>query len=295
MATILVTGSEGFIGKNLVAKLKEIGHVVIGLDVKAEADLVHDLNNELDWRPASSVDAVVHLSAVTGVRSVGVDYTTNIRSTQSIVKWCVKHGVRRIINASSSSIYGPRSDPMREAYKAAPISDYAKSKLLCEEWLRRTGVQTYGMNVTNLRFFNAIGKHQREDMFPSIAVRFKRDGFPIKLNGNPRRAWTAVNDIVEGVVLSLQTFSNLNPRFVTLNIGSDKNISLKELLKKLETVVGSPVDFIEGEADGRDVPITTCDSLVTQHILGWKPDPDNVDAALSDLWTQIQRNTRSST
>lgn len=292
MKTVLVTGSQGFIGRNVMEILPKYGHSVIGLDRKDGAIIVHDLNNPLDWTPAVHVDAVIHLAAVTGVRSTGVDYTENIRVTQSIVNWCVRNGVRQLINASSSSVYGSRSDPMREAYKAAPISDYAKSKLLCEEWLRRTGVQTHGLNITNLRLFNAIGKHQREDMFPAIAVKRKLQNVHVSLYGNARRSWTSVDDIVRGIDLCLNTFANMNPRFVTLNMGSDKNISLKELLKKLETVAGSPVDYDENESDVRDVPTTLCDSMVTQHVLGWKPNPENVDAALSDLW--IQRNTRSS-
>jgi UDP-glucose 4-epimerase len=243
MPTVLVIGGAGFIGRALVQRLlhepTREGLEVRTLDLEPVRipDCVAFEGCILDPpaidRAMRGCDAVVHLAAHLGVQRSDTDRVrcleVNITGTRNVLAACAAHGVRRLVFASSSEVYGEYGTArVSETSAVSPGSVYAVSKLAGEEYVRGYAAR-HGFEHTILRLFNVFGPGQREEFVVPRFVRAAIDGRSPEVYGTGLqvRAFCSVQDIVQGMVLAL-----FSPRAAgeIFNLGNDAEaITIREL------------------------------------------------------------------
>ena len=295
---LLVTGAAGFIGSHLAARALDLGHDVVGLDAYDETlydRAGHETNaRTLLGRPrfrlvegdvldprlvgdlVRGVDVVVHLAALAGVRpSLGqpARYArVNVEGTTNVFEACATAGVRRVVFASSSSVYGERTDvPFREDDPAlAPASPYAATKRM-GELLASTYRDRHGLGITSLRFFTVYGPRQRPEMAIASFARKILAGRPITLygDGTSARDYTYVDDILDGVWAAAE---RVTPGALAVyNLGGSRTTTLVRLVELLGAALGrTPVVEWAPDQPG-DVPVTCADLRRAGAELGYAP------------------------
>ena len=289
----LVTGAAGFIGSSLIDSLLGKGRTVVGVDdfsrnydpKQKRENLEEALQNaNFEMRSANllepgslemlnGVDTVYHLAGQPGVQtSWGSGFEThlerNVLATQLLLERCLENNVRRVVMASSSSVYGPTNRESKETDLPHPVSPYGVSKLAAEHLAFVYAER--GLDVISLRLFTVYGPRQRPDM--SIHRMFdsalKGEPFPLWGEGKQRRSFTFVDDIVEVFQLA---GSVRKARNRVLNAGGAEPVELLDLIKTVEELVGCPITLQQLQKRPGD-PDLTCASkdLVTEE-LGWKP------------------------
>jgi len=295
---ILITGGAGFIGSHFAVKmLKEQHEVAIidnmhpyysverkkqHLDVikKAgdfqfyQADLL-DREKTIDIIKRISPEAIVHLAALPGVaysilRPLEyIDY--DVKATVNVLEGAGKAGVKQVIFASSSSVYGMmRNIPFKEEMAAGkPISPYAASKYAAESFCHVYG-HLYGMDVKILRFFTVYGPWGRPDMAIANFIKKLKNREEITIFGEGgSRDYTYVGDIVNGMSLALK---NLEQSAI-INIGSGRPISMDQLLDELKVYYPDMKIWREENRAG-DVDRTWADLSLARELLGYEPEVD---------------------
>lgn len=250
--TILLTGCMGFIGSNLTGKLLLAGHRVIGVDnlsnpsigptdrMKAEAgeawanfkffkEDIRNYDGIYSIMMHERVNAVVHLAAIGSVPfsfSQPIDfYEVNCAGFATVLQTARDCGIRRVVFASSSSVYGNAPDATRvEGLEGYPTSPYAISKVQNEMHARVWGLVNK-MELIGLRFFNVYGPGQRFDSKFSAVIPQWINAQKIRVCGNTVRDFTYVDDVCMAVRLSLEGAGH---GFV-VNVGAGYGTSLREL------------------------------------------------------------------
>ncbi len=290
---ILVTGAAGFIGSHLVDTLVNLGHDVVGLDnfdgsydIRAkERNLQMALSRPqfsfvrgdiLDGDTLTEIlrkreiEIVVHLAAKTGVRSSIGDplgyHRTNVLGTVNVLEAARVFGITRIIYASSSSVYGNnRKTPFSEDDSVDhPVSPYAASKR-AGEVICRNYHSMYGLNIYALRFFTVYGPRQRPDMAIHKFTRLILNGckIPVFGEGNLRRDFTFIDDIIQGVTNSVERVRG----FELINLGESTTISVSRLIEVIEAglskrAVIELLPIQEGDVDETYADITKARRLI---------------------------------
>jgi UDP-glucuronate 4-epimerase len=302
LSRVLVTGAAGFIGSHVVERLAAAGREVVGLDnfdpyydpaIKrrnvAEASKLDGFRFvEGDIRDAAlvtrlvadhGVDAVVHLAAKAGVRP-SIEHPSlyadvNVTGTTVLLEAARRAKCRAFVLASSSSVYGARSDaPFRETDPpAAPMSPYAATKQAAET-MGRTFHLLHGLDVTALRFFNAYGPRQRPDM---AVHKFSKlilagDEIPFYGDGSSRRDHTYVVDIADGVARALERCPGSGWR--VYNLGNSSTTTLSELVAALEELWKKTARLRRLPDQPGDVPMTCADLTTVRREIGFKPATD---------------------
>lgn len=297
---ILVTGAAGFIGSNLVDRLLADGHTVLGLDnfndfydplikrrnlKKARAHALFDLyeGDITDPRDVAKAfqeaepDRVVHMAAWAGVRPSierpAIYQKVNVEGTTNLLEQCRKDGVKHFIFASSSSVYGDREQvPFRETDSVDhPISPYAATKkageLLCHTWHH-----LFGLNTHCLRFFTVYGPRQRPEMAIHKFTRLIAAGQPITLygDGSTSRDYTYVDDIVDGVVASVERCAG----YRIYNLGESKTTQLSDLVQHIARAVGKEAQITYLPVQPGDVTRTFADVTRAREELDYAPSID---------------------
>lgn len=296
---VLVTGAAGFIGSHVCERLLADGHDVVGYDhfntfydpalkeanVAAIAALGGDrfglVRADLRDLPAlqaatDGVDAVVHLAAMAGVqpsiREPLVYEDINIRGTLHVLEAMRAAGVKRLVFASSSSVYGnaERAPFSEDARVDRPISPYAATKkageLLCHTWHH-----LHAINTVCLRFFTVYGPRQRPDLAINKFIRLIDHGEPLSLygDGSSSRDYTFVLDTVDGVARALAKTEA--PGYGIYNIGNSGPTSLRELVQHIEDAVGKPARITWLPMQPGDVERTWADLTQAHAALGYTP------------------------
>lgn len=293
---IIVTGAAGFIGSNLCELLLAQGHQVIGVDnlndflysaYRKHENLYNcyhnpnfyffpisfyhpDMNNIL----RQGIDVVVHLAAHAGVRpsiqNPHAYYRNNVEGTLLLLNMMVRHGVGHMVFASSSSVYGERTNvPFKEEDKVdTPISPYAATKKACEE-MGFTFFTNHKINFTALRFFTVYGPRGRPDMAPYKFMDAVLRNKPILVygDGTAKRDFTFVGDIIDGIHSAI-----LNPMgYEIFNLGNGTPLSVMDLINETESVTGiNAIIEYKTPAIG-DVPITYADISKAKKLLKYNP------------------------
>ena len=295
---VLVTGVAGFIGSHLAKRLATRGDRVIGLDNFDEtlypaslhmanlaqvADVVEFtkgdfLDSELLEQLFSRhrFDAIVHLGALAGVRPSLLQpkryQRVNIEGTLNLLEACRAYGVRRFVFASSSSVYGAHNEvPFRERDPAVrPASPYAASKrageLFCSNYS-----DLYGIATSALRFFTVFGPRQRPEMAIHKFARLIDSGSPVPFygDGSSARDYTFIDDIIDGVVSSVDHCGNGQHR--VYNLGGSRTTTLARLIELLEAELGKRALLDRQPDQPGDVPITYADVTEAARDLGYAP------------------------
>jgi UDP-glucuronate 4-epimerase len=295
---VLVTGGAGFIGSHTCERLVAMGREVVCLDnfddYYPPADKRENLSAlmrhqgfwlvEGDIRDRSAldrafslgpVDALVHLAAMAGVRrSVEMPelYTeVNVLGSLRLLEAAKYYGVRTVVLASSSSVYGSRSTvPFREDDPIdAPLSPYAATKRSME-LLGYVYWRLHGISVTVLRFFTVYGPRGRPDMAPYLFTRAILEGRPVQVfgDGSAKRDYTFIDDAVDGILAAI---TRSPAPYRIYNIGSSRPISLLEFISVIERVTGSKALVTHAPERPGDVPITYADLTRAYRELGYWP------------------------
>ena len=294
---ILVTGGAGFIGSHLSEKLLSLGYSVTvidnfdafysrGIKIKnIERSLINSNFRflELDIRDYNSLieklnehyGSIIHLAAKAGILpsiQKPLEYTeTNIVGTQNLLEFAKNKGIKKFIFGSSSSVYGINTNvPWSEHDNVLkPISPYAATKV-SGELLGQVYSSLYNIQFLALRFFTVYGSRQRPDLAIHKFTKMIVEGTPIPFfgDGNTKRDYTFVDDIVNGIV---QTLAYEDSKYEIFNLGNNNPVSLLELVKTIELVVGKKAILQKLPQQQGDVPITYANIEKAQNLLNYQP------------------------
>jgi nucleoside-diphosphate-sugar epimerase len=259
----LVTGGAGFIGSHLVMRLLERGDTVRVFDnlshstranlarVEADLEFIEGDLRDLDavQRAVARIEVVFHEGALGSVpRSIAdpaTSFEVNANGTLNVLVAAREAGVRRLIYASSSSVYGRTpSAVMDESMAPAPVSPYAVSKLAAEQ-MCTAFTRTYGLETVSLRYFNVFGPRQNPwSPYAAVIPRFlnalSRGERPtIYGDGKQSRAFTYVGNVVDGNLRAVDTAGVAGEVF---NIAADETTSVNELLCGIASMMGVTAD-----------------------------------------------------
>jgi len=240
---------------------------------------------------------VVHLAAKAGVRpSVAepVLYAdVNVTGTTVMLDTAQRAGCRTFVTASSSSVYGKRTDaPFRETDPpAAAQSPYAATKQACEA-ISRSFHELHGMDVTALRFFSAYGPRQRPDLAAHKFSKLLHAGqeIPFYGDGSTRRDYTYVGDIADGVVRALDRCPGSGWR--VYNLGNSATVSLSELVAALERLWDVKAELKRLPDHPGGVPLTCADLTIVGREIGFAPTT-SLDAGLAKFAGWYRRTVES--
>jgi UDP-glucuronate 4-epimerase len=294
----LVTGGAGFIGSHLCERLLLAGHAVWVLDdLNPFYDVALKENNLRDLaalgRPFTfcrgdvtdpgclrellagvAFDQIIHLAARAGVRpslqEPALYQKVNVEGTTHLLEAARRRGVKKIIIASSSSVYGVNSKiPFAESDPIfSPASPYAASKLACEA-LGHVYHHVYGMDVALLRFFTVYGPRQRPDLAIHKFTRLIEAGRPVPVfgDGSSARDYTFVNDTIDGIMACTEKEFG----FQIINLGEAQTVTLHYLLALLEQALGKKAVIDRQPPQPGDVQVTCADLAKAKKILGYQP------------------------
>jgi UDP-glucuronate 4-epimerase len=297
---IVVTGAAGFIGSHLSERLSARGDEVVGFDsfdpfyprATKEQNLAALRGQarftfvEGDIRDAAALarafgdvraDVVVHLAALAGVRPSLAEPAryadVNLVGTQRVLDAARAAGVRRFVFASSSSVYGGDSEPpFKESDLCLrPLSPYASTKRAGELMLW-TAHHLYALDVTCLRFFTVYGPRQRPDLAIHKFGRLISAGQTIPLfgDGSTSRDYTFIDDIVDGVVSSIDE-AVAAPGFRIYNLGGSRTTTLLGLVELLSQALGKKANVDWQPEQPGDMKRTLADVTLSGRALGYAP------------------------
>lgn len=232
----------------------------------------------LDALPGQ-IDTVIHLAALAGVRPSIADPLryehVNVRGTNVILEWARARGIRNVVFASSSSVYGNTPTvPFRETDEVRrPISPYAATKV-SGELIAHTYHHLFGLSVVALRFFTVYGPRQRPDLAIHKFARLLRDGRPIPMFGDGRteRDYTYIDDIIQGVTGAVAFLErSTEPTYEVVNLGESQTISLREMIEVLSEGMGIAPNIERLPMQPGDVNRTFADVSKAGALFGYQP------------------------
>lgn len=301
MKKYLVTGGAGFIGSTLVDRLLKEGNSVIVVDnfcdfyspeIK-ENNVKHNLNNlnyklyKMDIRDNeqlskvfsdNKIDGIFHLAAMAGVRpsieNPILYQEVNGIGTQNILEEAKKNNIKNLVMASSSSVYGNCKEvPFKEDFIVDyAISPYAATKK-SNEVMAHVYHHLFNMNIIMLRFFTVFGPRQRPDLAINKFTRLMLDGKEIPMfgDGSTSRDYTYVDDIVDGIIKSMNYAENNNNVYEIINLGNSSPISLKEMISIIGETIGVEPVINQLPMQPGDVERTYADISKARKLLNYEP------------------------
>ena len=288
---ILVTGSDGFIGCHLTALLVAKGHQVEGIDTNkslvpawlrrerkkwssihsTDCD-IRDLRSLIETIAQASPDVVIHLAAKPGVAGAEQDPESydavNVRGVANLVNACRVSNVKRIVHASSSSVYGDAVGKIMENSQLRPMGHYGTTKVRGEQLLQDAS-KDGDIDVLILRPFSVVGARGRPDMAPWRFAEALRADEEIQVHAGAGRDFTAVEDVARAFALAAEADTK---GCHMVNIGGGEPHLASELAERLANSLGrrcrmkpSPLPIY--------MPVSThADIAQARSLLGWKPE-----------------------
>ena len=305
--TVLVTGSDGFIGSHVVETLIDLG-------ARVRAFALYNSFGSLGWLDSSSVfhdaldsgqaefvlgdirdaehvsksvagvDVVLHLAALIAIPYSYVaprSYVdTNITGTLNLLEAVRKHGTRRLIHTSTSEVYGtPDTVPITEDHTLRGQSPYSASKIGADK-MAESYALSFGTPVTVLRPFNTFGPRQStRAVIPTILSQLLAGASELRLGSlHPKRDFTFVTDTALGFARA--AIADLEPG-TTVQLGTGRTASIGEIVDLAFKITGTKADVVTEDErirpDGSEVEILLSDPTKAKELLGWEPLVDLED------------------
>ena len=295
MGNYLVTGAAGFIGARTAEFLIKDGHTVLGIDNLNDAYdprmkeyrlqkmqampgfTFHKLDisdkSIIDQFKDEKFDGVINLAARAGVRysveNPWVFVESNVIGTLNLLEICRVTGTKKFIIASTSSIYGgdPPYPTPESAPSSEPLQPYAASKKGAEAMCHAYH-HLYDIDVSVVRYFTVYGPAGRPDLALFRFVQWISEGRPVRVNGDGEqsRGFTYVDDIARGTILALKPVG-----YEVINLGGHEVITINNLIKLIEEVVGRKADIQYGPPNPADMFTNWADVSKAGELLGWEP------------------------
>lgn len=299
--TYLVTGGAGFIGSSLADFLLKKDYKVVVIDnfcdfydpsikrnnVKDNLDNPNYKLYEIDLRCKSDVekvfrenkiDVVIHLAAMAGVRpsieNPILYQEVNCIGTQNLLEVMKEYGVKNLVMASSSSVYGNNK---KVPFKETDIVDYAISPYAAtkksNEVMTHVYHKLFNMNVIMLRFFTVYGPRQRPDLAINKFTRLMLNDEEVTMfgDGTTSRDYTYIDDIVSGIYSSINYALNNKDVYEIVNLGNSSPVSLKEMINTIAEVLDKEPKIKEMPMQQGDVNITYADISKAKEMLNYDP------------------------
>jgi nucleoside-diphosphate-sugar epimerase len=318
MANYLVTGAAGFIGARTSEILIKDGHTVVGVDNLNEAYdprvkeyrlnrlqalegfTFHkwDISEKsiIDHFKDHQFDGVINLAARAGVRASVKDpwvyVESNMIGTLNMLEVCRATGTKKFIVASTSSIYGedPPYPTPESASSSKPLQPYAASKKGAEA-MTYAYHHLYDIDVSVVRYFTVYGPAGRPDLSIFRFVQWISEGKPVRVNGDGEqsRGFTYIDDIAQGTILALKPVGH-----EIINLGGHEVITINNLIKLIEDVVGRKAIVEYGPPDLADMRSNWADVTKAGELLGWEPQ-FNMRSGIEKLveWYNAEREWAS--
>lgn len=296
---ILLTGCAGFIGSHLCELLLANGHRIVGIDNfddfydrKAKENNLKGFEGHANFRFIEAdltqlrsfelidedIDTVIHLAAKAGVlpslKNAEGYIQSNITATNHILEWMRQRNIKKLLFASSSSVYGNNTKiPFSETDPVeGPISPYAFTKRSCE-LMNYSYHHLYHIDVLNLRLFTVYGPRQRPDLAIHKFVKLIDKGEAISMfgDGSTARDYTFVGDTVQGFVKALEYVHSKQGLFEIINLGNNSPVQLKDLIAAIGTAMGREPQIKHLPMQPGDVHITFADINKAGQLLGYAP------------------------
>lgn len=294
---IFLTGAAGFIASKTAEMLVQAGHEVVACDnmndyydvelKKLRLSRILDLNgfefHEIDIENYAALeelfkrhefDVIMNLAARAGVRysieNPHVYMTTNAHGSLNLLELAKKHGVKKYVLASTSSLYAGQPMPFKEDLPVnTPISPYAATKKAAET-MAYTYHHLFGIDVSIVRYFTVYGPASRPDMAQFRFMRWIDEEKPIQLYGDGRQArdFTYVDDIAKGTVAAMKPLG-----YEIINLGGGQNpISVNAMIAKLEALLGKKAKVENLPFNAADMKETWADISKAKELLNWRPE-----------------------
>jgi UDP-glucose 4-epimerase len=296
MVKILITGGAGFIGSHLAIRLAQADHEVVVIDnldpyysvelKKKNLKLVTSNNNtsfincdilsypDLNSIIEDGIEYIFHEAAQPGVRASIEDpmkpLNVNIHGTLNILQSAIDNDVKKVINASSSSVYGKVEHlPFQETHPTHPLSPYGVSKLAAEHYCR-VFTQIYGIPTVSIRYFTVYGPRMRPDLAIPIFTQNLLENQPPEIfgDGDQTRDFTFVDDIITANEKLLDS-SALDGEVV--NIGSGNRITINKLLAIMKALLNSDAEPVYSDRVKGDALHTLADIARARDLIGYEP------------------------
>ncbi|MEC4686657.1 MAG: GDP-mannose 4,6-dehydratase [Nitrospirota bacterium] len=295
MKRVLLTGAAGLIGNRITHLLLEQGHEVTGIDNMNDyydprlkewrletlsqyknfsvfrADIT-DLVFLKDLFTKHPFDVVINMAARAGVRASVEDpwvyLDTNIKGTLNLLECCRDVGIKKVIQASTSSLYSFNEMPFVETQRSdTPLSPYGATKKGAEV-LSYTYHYLFGINVTIPRYFTVYGPAGRPDMSIFKFMRNIDTNKPIPVfgDGKQTRDFTYIDDIAEGTVRCIDLEG-----YEIINFGNDNSVQLMYVINLIEDALGKKAEIKWLERHPADVTATWAGIEKAKKMLGWRP------------------------
>lgn len=307
---VLITGGAGFLGSALANHLAKAGHHVRVLDDLSAGDtsrlhpqVFFERGDVRDvprlWTLLRNVKCVYHLAAkvsVPGSIHYPVAYSeVNVGGTVCLMTAVRDTRIKRVVLASSGALYGEQEvQPIKEEARPKPTSPYAVSKLAAEHYVRCIG-ELCGIEVVVLRIFNAYGPHQRlplsyAPLIPKFIKSTVTDGtLVVHGTGEQTRDFVYIDDVVQAMVTAGTT---PEAEGHTINVGSGREVSVNEIARKIERIVGHRLNIVRNTVDDGGVSRSVADLSLARSILGYNPRI-NIDQGLSLMIEHYLERQRS--
>jgi len=241
-----VTGANGFIGKHLCARLKQIGHTVIEVDLPRG-----NIKNANSLEELLTAEVIIHL-AVLPLANCNLDYhsciETNITGTANVMTVARDGKAKRVILASASSVYGdPQGTPVGESHPTNPLTLYGMSKLAAEHVVK---IMSSNFKLTHciFRFTNVYGPGQQNGVIPIVINKILNDEIiEIVGSGDQTRDFIYVDDVIDHLVGAIDT-----PIYsMTMNLGSETQTSILDVVSKCAGYlnIAAKMRHIQAESD----------------------------------------------
>ena len=301
MKTYLITGGAGFIGSTLADKLLELNNKIIVVDnfcdfydpKLKERNVKNTLNNKnytlykVDIRNKdkidkifenNNIDCIIHLAAMAGV-SASIEnpilyQEVNGMGTQNILESARKNGINNLVMASSSSVYGNSKEvPFKEDFVVDfAISPYAATKK-ANEVMAHVYHSLFDMNIVMLRFFTVYGPKQRPDLAINKFTRLILEGEEIPMfgDGTTSRDYTYVDDIVDGIIKSINYVMKNKSVYEIINIGNSSPVSLNEMVNTIGEALNVKPIVKQLPMQPGDVTRTYADIDKAKKLLSYEP------------------------